>query len=116
MHGKAVETICDRRARGAARLVVGAEHEVIDEQLRATLEEVRQRRAAVSGVEVVLLVDAHPRQVLPLTCDLIALAGQRLLGFEQLESCRQPLFAGTGLMRGHGLLLSSVVETCSKRD
>ena len=56
----AVEAVGNRRARRTAGLVVGAEHEVIDEELRAPSEEIRQRDAALVGVESILLVDPAP--------------------------------------------------------
>jgi hypothetical protein len=60
---KAVEAIRDRRARGTARLVVGPEHEVIDEKLRAPSEEVFQRGAPFVCVEPILLVRCEPTAV-----------------------------------------------------
>jgi triosephosphate isomerase len=58
MDGETVEAIGERRARRAAGLVVGAEHEVIDEQLRTAVEQIVERRRAVLGVEPVGLVHA----------------------------------------------------------
>jgi hypothetical protein len=62
---EAVEPVRDRRAGRASRRVVGPEHEVVDEELRAPSEEVCQRGAPFIGLESVLLVDPNPRQ--PLT-------------------------------------------------
>ena len=64
MDGEAVEPIRDRRAGRTARLVVGPEHEVIDEELRAPSEEICQRGATFIGLESILLVDANPWQLL----------------------------------------------------
>src|SRR5262245_23265831 len=65
-----VEVIGDEGASGTSPALGGqpesvAEHEVIDQQLRAPAEEVRQRGAAFVGLESVLLVDPNPRQPLP---------------------------------------------------
>src|SRR5207247_2312718 len=57
----AVEAIGNRRAGRTPRRVVGPEHEVVDEELRAPPEEVRQRGAPLVGLESVLLVDPDPR-------------------------------------------------------
>ena len=60
VHGEAVEPVRDRRAGRAPRRVVGPEHEVVDEELRAPLEEVRQRGAPLVGVEPILLCRSGP--------------------------------------------------------
>ena len=60
----AVVPVRDCRAGRTPRRVVGAEHEVVNEELRAPLEEVCQRGAPLVGLELVLLVDPDPRQLL----------------------------------------------------
>jgi len=40
--------------------MVGTEHEVVDEELRASPEEVYQRGATFVGVKSILLVDGNP--------------------------------------------------------
>jgi hypothetical protein len=72
-----IEVIGDQGASGASPALVGepgsvAEHEVIDEELRAPSEEVRQRGAAFIGLESILLVDPNPRQLLPSPRQLVA--------------------------------------------
>ena len=64
-----------RRAGRAARLVARPEHEVVDEQLRAPVEELRQRLRPVVGLEPVLLVDPDPRQLAALPGELVAASG-----------------------------------------
>ncbi|AOU98293.1 hypothetical protein BI364_10265 [Acidihalobacter yilgarnensis] len=51
--------------------VVGPEHEVVDEQLRAPSEEVSQRCAPLVGLESIVLVDLNPWQLLPLSRQLV---------------------------------------------
>src|SRR5207302_7363801 len=76
---------------------VGPEHEVVDEQLAPPVEQVGERAAPVGGVELVGLVDAHPRQCPALPAQLIASARQLLLRLEQLEAGAEPfLAAGDG--------------------
>ena len=104
---KPVEAVGDHRARGAARRVVGPEHEVIDEQLRAPLEQVGQRGAAFVGLEAVGLVHAHPRQLLALSRQLVAAARQLLLRRQQLKPRGHPLFTCGCLVFSHRSFLSS---------
>src|SRR5947207_603701 len=104
VHGDAVKPVRDRRARRTARFVVGPEHEMIDEELRAPSEEVCQRGAPFVGLEAVLLVNSNPRQFLPFSRQLIAPPRKILLGFEQLQPGRKPLFTCSSLMISHRLL------------
>jgi hypothetical protein len=60
-----VEAVRDRRTGRTPRRVGGPEHEVIDEDLRALPEEVRQRAAPLVGLESILLVGPNPWQFLP---------------------------------------------------
>jgi hypothetical protein len=57
---RAVEAVGDRRAVRAPGGVVGPEHEVVDEQLRASLEQAGKGRRALVGLETVLLADPDP--------------------------------------------------------
>jgi hypothetical protein len=63
---------------------------VVDEELRAPPEEVRQRSLALVRLEAVVLVDPHPGKLPPPAGQLVAAPGQLLLGLEQLEAGRQP--------------------------
>src|SRR3954463_4152144 len=101
MRDEAVEAIGDRRARRAACGVIRAEHEMVDEELRAPSEQLWQRRAALLGIEAVLFVDTDPRQLLSPARELIATPRQLLLGFQQLEPGGKPLFTRSGCMFRH---------------
>ena len=79
MDDGAVEAIRDRRAGGAAGCVALAEHEVVDEKLRPSAEQIRERCAPLLGLEAVVLLDAHPGQLLPPPRELVAATGQFLL-------------------------------------
>ncbi len=96
--GEAVEPVGDRRAGRTPGLVVGPEHEVIDEELRAASEEVRQRGAPLVGVEAIGLVDPNPRQFLPPPRQLVAAPRQLLFVLEQCEPGLTPLIARNDLM------------------
>src|SRR6266436_5383565 len=97
----AIEAVGDRRAGRAPCGVLGPEHEVIDEQLRASFEQIGQRHRALVGLEAVLLVDADPGQFLPPPRQFVAAPRQLLLGLEQLQPGRKPLFTCSGLVIGH---------------
>src|SRR5437667_3781740 len=104
MSGDAVEPVRDRRAGWTPRLVVGPEHEVIDEELRAFSEEISEGRFSFVGLEAVVLVDSNPGQLLPPPRQLIAAPRQFLLSLEQLQPGRKPLFTCSGLMVSHRFL------------
>src|SRR5436190_22221149 len=88
-----VEAVGDRRARGTAGLVVRPQHEVVNEELRATSEQIGERCLAAVRVEGVLLVDAHPRELSPLPRELVAAPRVLLLGGQELTPGGQPLLA-----------------------
>ena len=103
----AVEVVCDERAAGAARVLLvdaepEAEHEVVDEQLRAAVEEVGERLRPLVRLEGVRLLDRHPGQLSAPAGELIAAAHVLLLGHEQLLAGRQPLVS-----RSHRVLRAS---------
>ncbi len=70
---------------------------MVDEQLRALLEEVRQGGAPLVRVESILLVDPNPRQLLPLPRQLVTAPRELLLRLEQLEPRCEPFFPCPGL-------------------
>src|SRR5207245_11516288 len=74
----AVEAVCDRRAGRAPGRVLGPEHEVIDEELRASSEKVSEGRLTLVGFEAILLFDSNPGQLLPHPRQLVATPRQRL--------------------------------------
>jgi hypothetical protein len=88
------------RSRTGTRRVVGPEHEVVDEELRAPSEEVLQRGAPLVGLESVLLVD-RPTAAPAAARQLVALPRVLLLRREQLESGLEPLLARSGLVLRH---------------
>src|SRR6266480_7842558 len=104
MNCDAVEAVRDRRAGRTPSFVVGPEHEVVDEELRASPEEISEGRFSFVGLEAVLLVDSHPGQLLPPLRQLIAPPRQFLLGLEQLQPGRKPLFTCSSLMVSHRFL------------
>ena len=77
---------------------VGAEHEVVHEELAPSVEEIGQRPRPVLGRELVLIADRDPGQRPPLAAELVAPPGQLLLGIQQGEpgrhSSRVPIVGG----------------------
>src|SRR5688500_18187365 len=110
MDEDAVERVRDRRAGWAPRLEVGSEHEVVNDQLRASAEQVFERSAPLVGLEPVLLVDPDPGQLLPPPRQLVAAARKVLLGLQQLEPRRTPFFTCSGLVFGHRYLLVFLIR------
>src|SRR6266481_425175 len=104
--GEAVEPVRHRRAGRTSRRVVGPEHEVVDEELRAPSEEACQRGAPLVALESILLVDPNPGQLLPPPRQLVAAPRELLLRLEQLEPRCEPLFACPGQVLRHRSSLS----------
>src|SRR5579872_3059739 len=109
VHGNAVESIGDRRARRTTSRVIGPKHEVIDQELGAALEQVGKRSVSFIGGEPVGLVDAHPGQRLALPRQFVAATGQFLLGGEEIKSCSQPFVSCSGHVGRHGWFLWTVL-------
>ena len=59
-------------ADGTTLLPVGAEHEVVDDELAAAVEKLLEGLRTVRRVEDVRLVDSDPRQVATLTAEFVA--------------------------------------------
>src|SRR5438309_4625563 len=85
-----------------AGLVARAEHEVVDDQLAAAIQQLRQRPRAVVGVEPVFLPNPHPGQLTPLLGDLVAQPCVLLLARKQLLACGKPLLTSSSPLIRHG--------------
>jgi hypothetical protein len=77
-----VDRVGDRGVDRATRLVAWAEHEVVDEQLGSAVEQLDERLLTVVGVEAVLLLHRHPRQLPSLLRKLVAESRMLLLANE----------------------------------
>src|SRR5712692_2761448 len=82
-------------------------HEVLDEELGAPVEQVRERDLAVRRIEDVFLLHPDPRQVPAHLAELVPLPGMRLLAGEQRDACAEPLLSGDDGVRRfrHGLAI-----------
>jgi hypothetical protein len=72
-------------------VVVGREHEVVDDELAAVPEELGQGLATVRPLEGVFLLDGFPGKFTPPAAQLVSRPRERLLGREERLGCRQPL-------------------------
>src|SRR6266536_1427320 len=97
----------DRGADRAACLEGRPEHEVVDEQLGAAVEEIGEGLRALLRLEAVVLLDRHPGQLAPLPGQLVAPAGELLLLLQQLLALRLPL-----LLRADPLLRHQRATSC----
>ena len=82
------------RAARAPVLPLRIEHEVVDDQLPATLEHVEQTHGAVRAVEHVVLLDLDHGEVAALGVERVALLGHVLLFGEQCGPSGEPLVSG----------------------
>jgi hypothetical protein len=101
-----VDAVGDRRAARARAFIPRAEHQVLDDELRAAAEELGERHGPVGRVEHVLLLDRHPRERLALARERVVQARELLLALEQRGAGGAPLVSGSDAMR-HGVLLGS---------
>jgi hypothetical protein len=90
-----------RRACGTPGLVARAEHEVVHEQLRVSVEELRQALGALVGLESVLLGARNPRQLAALPRELVAHPCVLLLASQELVARPLPLLPGTYPVLSH---------------
>jgi hypothetical protein len=110
-----VEVIGDEGAAGASRVLLvdaepEAEHEVVDEQLGAAVEELGQGLPPAVRLEDVLLLDRHPGQLLARAGELVALPHVVLLALEELAAGGKPF-----LSRPH-FVLRHCVTSCPLRS
>jgi hypothetical protein len=85
------EVVDGHRAPVTPLILVGTEHEVVDEQLSAALEQIEQGGLAVRALEHVRLVDEDARQPATLGGERIACARGFLFLGEELVASRLPL-------------------------
>jgi hypothetical protein len=81
------------RARWAGRVPVGAEHDVLDDQLAAATEQPGELSRSLRGLEDVLLLDPDHRESAPLGIERVPPAGLLLLLSQQPQPGLKPLIA-----------------------
>src|SRR5260221_1757295 len=103
---EAIEAVGHRRVDRASRLVGRSEHEVVDQELGAAVEELGQGAGPVVGVEPVVLLDRDPRQLAALARQLVRHPGVLLLALEQLVTSGLPLLTADNLCDPSSRLVS----------
>src|SRR3954465_1013388 len=104
MHACGVQLIAEVGTPGAgAELVIGPEHDVVSEKLRAPVEEIGEGLLAVFGVELVLLLHADPGKPTPLLGHLLSEFGVLGLELREFVASRLPVLTGCNLVLGHRL-------------
>jgi len=63
---------------------------MLDDQLAASIKQIRQRFLAIRSVECVILLNPHPRQLAPLPVNHIAQSRQFLFSGQQSLARSQP--------------------------
>src|SRR5437762_1120013 len=104
MRGDAVEVVGPEGAAAAADLPVRTVHEVVDDELAALAEEIREHFPAVLALEDVFLLDPLPRQVPALPAELITTTGELLFLGEKTRAGGDPVLVTHDSMFGHGAL------------
>ncbi len=99
---RAADVIGLEGAAHATLAPVRAEHEVLDHQLAAALEQLAQANRAASVVKAVILDDAPPGQLPALLEECVALAGELLLLAQMSAVGGEPVLVGYDLVRCHG--------------
>src|SRR5439155_19083128 len=89
----------------AALAPVRAEHEMLDDQLAASLEQIGESFLTIRPVEDITLLDLDPGQCPPLGAQPVAQPGEFLFLAQKLGTRRQPLFLRYGRMLLHGFAL-----------
>src|SRR4051794_39457331 len=83
MDADAVEIVRPEGAMRAAGLPVGTEHEVVDDELTSTIEQIGQRPSSTRRFEFVRLLHALPGKLAALPADLVAQPRELLLFGEE---------------------------------
>jgi hypothetical protein len=92
-HGRIV-VIRKERAGLATLFPLGVEHEVVDDELTATVKEIREAHLAVCPLEDVILSDLLPRQLTACRTELVAQSGEFLLLLEERLASLEPVGRG----------------------
>ncbi|MNH24152.1 hypothetical protein D3C79_840700 [compost metagenome] len=89
-----VDMVGEEGAARATLLPAGAEHEVVDDQGAAAVEQIGQALAPVRPFECIGRVDADPRQRTAFGAEPVALMGEGFLLAQQGLAGLQPFLAG----------------------
>src|SRR2546429_9842611 len=104
MRSDAVEVVGPEGAAAAADLPVRTVHEVVDDELAALAEEIREHFLAILALEDVFLLDPLPRQVAALTAELITTTGELIFRGEKKRVGGDPVLVTHVSLFVHGAL------------
>src|SRR5205085_11612323 len=90
VHDVRVEVVGPEGAARAACVPARIEHEVVDDELASSFEELRKGPSPIISVERVVLLDPFPGQLAPLTAQLVAEARELLLLRKELPALCEP--------------------------
>jgi len=102
----AVDLIRQQRTAGAALHPVETKHEVIDDKLTASVEQLRECHRTVDAFEDIVLLDFDPGQCTALLRQAVPLARPCLLFREKRAPRLDPLLFRDDFMLGHDDLRS----------
>src|SRR5215471_2014470 len=105
VHDYAVEIVRPTRAMRATGIPIWTEHEVIDDQLTAAVEQLRQGLVSVRPLEYIILAHALPGQLAALLAQPIAHARELLLLDQELLARSDPFVVRYDLVLCHCDLL-----------
>jgi len=88
---RAVEMVSKERAARAARFPARTQHEMVDDELVAAVEQVGERLLAARRVEYIILLHLHPRQITTLATQIIARPGEGFFGGEMRLALLEPI-------------------------
>src|SRR5437868_15195012 len=109
MNARGVELIAQvRTSRTGPYRVIGPEPDVVGEEPRTSVEELRECLLPVLGVEHVLLVHGNPRKLTSLLRDPLVETGVLSLELRKLIASSLPLLAAANLLIGHSVTSFSV--------
>src|SRR5262249_53402179 len=104
MHVDAVEIVGPERAAGATLVPVRTEHEVLNDELTASAEEVGERDRSLGRLEYVGLVDSLPRKRPALARQFLPLMGEGPLLGEQRLAFGKPFLVRDNAVCRHAVL------------
>ncbi|MNO57938.1 hypothetical protein D3C76_484860 [compost metagenome] len=87
-----VDVVGQERATGTAFIPAFGEHEMVNDQLAAAIEQVGEFQFAIGSLEVVVLVDFHPGQGAPFCAEFVPLLGESLFVSQVLFARGEPFF------------------------
>jgi hypothetical protein len=101
VHQRPVDVVGVERTAHATLPPPGAEHEMLDDQLAAPIEEVGERLPARRAIEHIGLFDLDPGQFAALCAQLVAQPGELLFSRQMRLARGQPLVSHNDPMMHH---------------